>query len=1131
MLSRSCSKGTTQLRRAKSAPSVQYHTSASSLIDPVAAKQHAIVAATIAYERSHDRECGVERYIEQPTRRGGNRPRRSEGQGSHFQAGHAPHHQSSKKLSAVTSSTNDNTRSRRATIGSVGTLPTFNTNRHPRSMDIVEFSKTQIRELSKVDNLPFQHVRKSRSTYSTAECAPATPIDAISFPDTPTSKGVYAPLAHCTEGTLTSITEQDITLDFTAPALPPVPLSNNSIYHVDEKVNKARDHHLQQFQMNKLRHRASAMLTPFKKRIGSGSSAETAPLSGISNNGVTYATGCASLEKEHQPARRSVTSDSRHFKTLKDRIKGVFGKSSGFHMGLPVQQVHASRAHFGDLLSASSSRISTLRGKCFSESQQNSNAESLQRFSLPPVHTNSTSFARCGSPTASESTVVTSTSRVTSWADSTIAGTITSRDSHRLTVIHEDQHQAEIASLRSQKRKQSLSFFRRTPKSRAIEVQKPFPEYIVPQIHGDDSTGMQHQPRVQRDRNASPDITTLPSQSKRPTLHILQARANTGTASTVRVVSSSGQTIDVYDSTRKRSNSGSSSILSASKVDSIAKKNQSLEQVDTVSNNRWLSKTERHTLCGDQMGQNPQFIAPSPDQIANRVEKSNQRWKETLEEGRSLFYPRSRQNVSEDLDQTSEYNQESPFSGAVSSEDVFQALREPVLVRPMAVISPSLYSRNTNSVSPKRFYHTEDAVSLRSTSSRETGTAVIITSRPVFKYSVGSAKKSVSHLAKTSRDWRDWISKEVEDLGSPDPEDLALNDDYISKPVDSRHRREHAQIVDGKNLTIGDAIVESIEPLVQLRREPYQSLRKTSPQQVSEYRLPSYTMERGSTEPRSKSPAEIHSESRLQLRKIASRYGPEDRPLSRLHDRSTLRNRSASCMNERFPLIDTSRPPSRQRKPSPPSENENSRNAENIKPKERERWELTPNSVGSIHLQVPVYIAQPTRAAIRRLQSTNSFQRSKSSLAHYTTSRAENSTSILSHTPTHIPKLAAITTPILKTKISLDIRAASRRNHVASVPTANADTDPTLAAISQGPYRDGTASPRPLSTCKSASFYKENSPFQTSSPVRTIREGETSSFPATPTSGGQRLAEQFLSARRLRSDISESSSVGSPTFL
>ncbi|KAK5018721.1 hypothetical protein LTR16_000839 [Cryomyces antarcticus] len=106
---------------------------------------------------------------------------------------------------------------------------------------------------------------------------------------------------------------------------------------------------------------------------------------------------------------------------------------------------------------------------------------------------------------------------------------------------------------------------------------------------------------------------------------------------------------------------------------------------------------------------------------------------------------------------------------------------------------------------------------------RSTRHTVIITSHEVMRYSLDSSSKSrppAVHSARSSRDWRAWLSKEVADLEvSPAAEDLTINEQFIARdvtslseelpdkkpsPVQSGHQREEAQIVDGEDTSIGD---------------------------------------------------------------------------------------------------------------------------------------------------------------------------------------------------------------------------------------------------------------------------------------------------------------------------------------
>jgi hypothetical protein len=1092
MLSRSSyNNGANHLRRAKSTPCVQRRTSSSSLIDPVAAKQHAIVAATLAYERSHRGDIADGRSKE-PARRRSHRAGRSEGQGSHFEASHAPRRQSSKRLSTTTSSSNDHSRSRRATVSSI--LPSKQAFR-PQYVNVTDCSNNTTEEsFREVEStLNIHRVRKSKSMLAPFDLGLATSIDAISF-DVSSPHSVLKPVMRCTDETTTCILGRDILGDHDIPQVPPMPLTHNTIYKVDERVAKARDHHLQQFHMQKFRHRASSLLTPFKKRVESNEPAP--PLSGNSNNGVTYGSGRSSPAPapEIRPLQGKATRELRQSQSLKEKIRRVFRKPSSLQIGLPVQQVEASRAHFGDLLMPST-KVSTIRAKTpniFSYSMAGSPRPSSV---APVVHPGSKEKAQPYTYPASETTTTTSTSRVTSWADSTIEGTTISQGSNPLAIIHEDSQQPEISSASARKRA-SLSLFRRVTKHHPVNLENMKPSLGVDtnEFSVENASKHAYQIRVPSlTRNPSAIHDTLPSQVRRSSLN--SSRAGDMIRATLRVVSSGSHSTASFGSNKHRKASTSTIALPVLKSNDMHKENRTSEPPSLSPAFGWREQRERNRLQKVQTETNQ--IAPSGEQTATQAENSRDRRTQSLDECQSLSFPESLQHMSTELNYcTTDREKFKAATDAIctSTENIRMVVWEPSTFRSRGVMSPSLYSRNTNSASPKRRLH-DSAVSLKSTSSNDTGTAVITASRPVVKYSVGSSKKHEPHLAKTSRDWHNWISDQVHDLETPPPEDLTLSSEYVCRTINSGHRREHAQIVDGEDVSIGSIPVDSIEIYPNEQRPTEQWLK----------------------EPRSN-----------------SSFDPSDRPSSRLHDRPGLKSRSASCMNERFPLINTGRPSFR--KLSPPLDNVQSQRVKNLTKMGKDEENLCPPSSG---LTIPI-IKTSVHTVLRRPQSTNSFHHSRTSLAHYTTSEVDSrsqakSTSRIQTEHTKIP-VTPLGDPPKRPKSALDIRAA-RRNRISPTPTPNIDTDPTLAAIFKGPYYDDTASPKPISIGKSTSFYKENSPFprDNSSPVRTIRNGDNSSIllPSTPTSG-QRLAEQFLTARKLRSEMQpsvSSSTFGSPAFL
>jgi hypothetical protein len=1088
MLSRSTSNGAHNLRRAKSTSCVQRRTSNSSLIDPVAAKQHALVAATLAYERGHGRDWAGSYQNErktEPRRRHSNRARRSEGQGIHFEASLAPHRQPNKKLFHFTSTSNDHSRSRRATMSSFQESSKQNS---LSPVDIVESSKTRI-EISPIeaDSTPdVRRIRRSRSMFAPLSLRPATSIDAISF-NVSTPRSMLETTMRCTDETTTVVLGEQGTSDHDMPQVPPTPLTHNTIYKVDERVAKARDHHLQQFQMKKIRHRASFMLTPFKRRAGSVDTVPT--LSGTSNNGVTYGSGRSTPAQDLESLQRNITSERKQSTSLKDKIRRAFRKPSALHTGLPIQQVEASRAHYGDILSASST-MSTIRAGGSNILLKNApETTRLESFS-PALYSCPNQYRKPRSSAVSEAAVNTSTSRVTSWADSTLAGTTASCSSNPLAIIHEDQQQSKTSSIRSQRRS-SFGLFRRGAKRSLVTNTEPSPGdeiYVSAEINAYGSDSEIQLPAS--NRNFSESHERLPSQVRQASLRA--SRASSMIKATVRVVSSGSHSTSSYRSSTQRNRSMNSIVLPVLNLKDREINNQSPELPKLSLTPRWREKRKQSKLQGFHM--EPQLVAPSTEEIAGRVERSENRWKQSLDESQSLFYPHISQIAPADIN--TQYDdkvclQSAANLSALAVEDVFfKLVSASPEFRSVDVTSPSLYSRNTNSASPKRRPN-DSAISLGSDDSNNTGTAVIITSNHNGKYSVESPKKADSHLAKSSRDWRDWISSQVHDLETPPSEDLTLSGEFVSKPTDSGHRREHAQILDGENVSIGCIPTKPTESppidLCSIKQQP--------------------------SEPRN-----------------YSRFGPDDRPSSRLHDRPELKNRSASCMNERFPLINTGRLCSR--KASPPNVNERPENLVSAKKRNKNEDDISPSSSS---LTVANMRCQTRLTGIPRPQTAVSFQRSRSSLAHYTTSDIEcqNQAKPAVCISSHIPR--PVVTPLRRPQSALDVRAA-RRNRVTPTPISNVDSDPTLVSISKGPYQEGIGSPKLTSIQHFPSLDKENSPFpKETSPVHTMGEDESSSImlKSSPTSG-QRLVEQFLTARRMRDEARSSvgsSPLGSPAFL
>lgn len=1012
MLSRPHSNVANQLRRTKSSSTVtQRQSSASSLIDPVAAKQHAIVAATLAYERAHGKENHGASCAGQPAkvaRRRSNRARRSEGEGSHFDASRStPRRQTSKRLPNASHVQDDDLRARRGAMTSIDSVVQYNTHVRGHSERQADMPRYIDESTTGGSAAPSQQIRRSKSMYNTYGHSRATTIDSISFARTPRQNSI----SH-TDETVSSIQEHDEPITEVIPPVPPITLSQTAIYNVDDKLQKARDQHFQDLHKKKIRQRASFILTPFKKRN------ESASFSSTTGIGITYDNGPPLPVIPMPKEERKFSDEVKSGGSLRNKIRKVFRRSSTTPLVLPAQHVEASRAHYGDELAK--------------HLEAPSGQPPLSK-AIDGTPISSGGNSRSASPVRSFQTTE-SRSRVTSWADSTVAGTVNSRDSKALAVIHEDAPQP-APSARSRKFS-SLGIFRRSRKSSAASGhESPQPTPMECETAKDDpfhDAATLPQPFQAGLKRTGTVHDTLPSQARRISGN--SSRASFSIKPTIRSVpSDSGGNLS--------SRSCSSRLAHTSTNHLIHHDDGSSEEESTLD---LTVKRLRNRL---QKSRKEEPAKPTADQIAYRVEKSNERWKQPLESGRSIFYPRSPQGVSPERHiRASGQSDSSPESNASTPKNAPEPVQEPPLItRSMGVMSPSIYSQNTSS-SPTRLPN-DSAVSLAPSNRHAVvvGTAVINPSQLAGKYSIGSETKGmIPRLAKTSKDWKAWLSKEVKDLEVQPTESFTLSSEYVQAPSNSGHRREHAQVVDGEHVTIGGGTdfsssipVPSIEPLPIPR--PLQQRSRNASEETTSIR-------------QSSQPPSL----------------PSSRP--RL-DRPRLIDRPSSRMNERFPFIETRRPPSRtsrrsSRKSTPPSE----------LPPPLVKKEST-NSSSMLAVPVP----QPRRPPLRKPSSISSFQRSTSTLAQYTTntSASASNTSInqIHRSTSHIPRPSVASLSGIRTNKAASSTGnlhnrstsalSSSRPALSKAVTApplalagpNFDSDPTLAAIFKGPYRENSASP------------------------------------------------------------------------
>ena len=1143
MLSRSASATTraTDLRRTKSTSTIHTRSSIPTHIDPTTAKQHALVAATVAYERSCEQQRTADLIRDQqapPLRRKRSKSNRAsgfEGEGSHFHEPPRRQHSSTGKNAKDPKDHHARTRG-----GAVSLSENHAADVAARDFAVKEVLRRMpsVREGGERAGSAFQQhrssisvhkLRKAKSMYAPSSAASdggararharVSSIEDISFAPPAYPPPLPPPLEG--ERTITSIAELDIenTVDITMTALP-APLTRVNLENVpDRPIELGMAPRAMTTQS--LRHRASMILTPFNKRRNVTPSA-TPPPASSGHATPTYANMVRAPGPVAQATprfeRKRATSEVKKTGSIKAKIRNVFRRSSNPLVELPVQQVNASRQYFG-------------QGSSFS-GRNKENAASQAKVAAAP-HTflqPPTMDARGSSPTHSLMTEGTK-SRVTSWAESTVAGTILEVDEEHAAEC--DGYGQPIVAKKADKFS-SLSLLKRMRRSSKIEMRSSPP--------GERDTNLRPKSRASSipSRKASGARDMLPSQIRKTT---------TFTKSSIRAIpieiSSDFPVSD--DSTASGSVSPELRIPGSSD--------------DTTIRGRTTVRKPSPLVA---VAAEP----PSPEQIANRVRKSEDRWQEPLDGGRSLFFPRSPNRVSTDRHSRASSSIVEGTVNVGEEDDVFSdGGSPPKRGRALDVVSPSVYSED--GISPNLDALAELSA-LPPTPMPQPGTAFV---SHVARYSAGSPSKSEKEedqqQRKTSKEWRNWLHEEVREFGSDGAEDmdLQLKTQFTPRNPRSGHRKENAQIVDGDSedeyigpelegdgygtvevgMEHGDEGDEGGEtelgaevvrkPVPAMAWHPSQPPRLV--QHLQDESVPSTTSsghdharvdhslnedEHEQRDVKSAARPSTQTSCSSRDRKLSYRYAPDDRPSSRLHnidETTSIENRPSSRMNDRFPFMSSSRPQSRasgHASTPTPVQSLRSRTSRPVMvqkmhsaPAEKNKENMAPSPASVSALPVP---ARP-RPGLRRPMSAAAMGmgRSTSALAQYTVNSYTGHGSP-SASPPPTPQVSLLPRPVHSsprrpaTAMQNNRDVAIRKAKHISMPSL--ETDPTLAGILQGPYHEPLAS---LRSRPASSFGKENS-----SPLRTPKGAVTGKGSTTPTSG-QRLAEQFLNARRFREEM------------
>lgn len=779
MLARASSDAGTRLRHAKSTSSV--HSRGKAAIaepsDPFIVRDHATAAAVQAFERAYPFDhtrSRAERSLELSRRRS-TASRAS--QGSHFpprgsslrQAGEdsAIRHRKSTQSHRFSI---DRQQSNSPNVGAaLAATPQHHLRNHVPASSVASaplLPKDTAPISSPTDTpcaLDSKKVRKSRSMYnswglgfgSSRETRQDAAADARFFPGQRLKENGALPIR--------DNEPKDHTVSQRTSEAPSA-----------EDIAAARDKVLQSFQKNKLRARPSFTFTPFKKRPVEPQ--QQTPSAAHEHSPSPHGTPPLGIPAPTiTPAR---LEEKRSFSgSLKSRFKKVFRKTSKPTISLPVQQVDASRAYFGDPGSTTPCETSPYSATAtpaeYFASSDVPRPSSRQRISSDISNHSRKSFDDHDVSDISKS-------RVTSWTNSSVTNSLNSRDPRRLSMIPEFEPASE--------KKRNTSILGRSPFRKPLHLS---PHGIT---RGPDSFDVFSalKSRLEKaglDSNLDPDLPNtetqplhdkteramLPSQTRNSSNTSKLSRA---TKATIRTV-----TPEIFGRSRPKDLAGEG--------------HREFEDDEDSGRNSPDEDGSGLILPRIRLQRAAKATIPTPEQISTRKKRSENRWQAQLGQGHSPVFSK---NIKKAMAGDNPYElkpfdrSSNPYESiGISPRTSSRKPQEPIdMLSPnwpsrADIMSPSVYSRDSSGESPVR--KESDG------SNCPPGTVVIVSSHSAKSYTLGSSPKkdTGSGSVRSSKDWKTWLSKEMSELNMGQDCDMSMTEEWLLKPTG--HQREHAEIV------------------------------------------------------------------------------------------------------------------------------------------------------------------------------------------------------------------------------------------------------------------------------------------------------------------------------------------------
>ncbi|MCJ1340037.1 hypothetical protein MMC09_005331 [Bachmanniomyces sp. S44760] len=562
----------------------------------------------------------------------------------------------------------------------------------------------------------------------------------------------------------------------------------------DAAIKLARDQYLRELDEQRLRERPSFL--DLRARRRAHKAFRRTVRTGSANN---YGSAVASSNQTTTASNQGLVMRAKSLSvSIKGTFKRIFHRKSSESSQIPAQQLDASRAYFHDYITASSGVGEDVKAVPEPDDELlfrvHSRPESpytlpvhLARSSRPGSIRSARSF---DSPSAGKS-------RVTSWNDSNLTGSMSSRElkeyqmqeKKRLSIIQENggPHQPSSSAARfGLARRNAHTIFRKPVRnssagpagSNMVDSRRLFSALQKRLEASDKASSNQQQLNIMQDI----DPRTQPQNNLGPFVDHGQHPM-----ATVR---------QVQDTQENTQYSNGIQTAQSAKIPEVAAADW---RNDGHRSSKESSSAQRldHAVLASQQTRTPQEIAILNERKEELVRRPLQMPRET----KSAFFPTSTRVQQRPL---------SPYRRAIQDEtrseddtvivaDGHDVSRHTVFGydgvddRRLRNVtgSESAYSRSISGRTP---LPQTSVMSLnRSTSSGEPGTAVII--EPQVQYVDRVALPAFS--ARTSSDkssgaWKGWMASEIEQLNNQAQEDIQIYDAYPPRHIN--HRREKAQI-------------------------------------------------------------------------------------------------------------------------------------------------------------------------------------------------------------------------------------------------------------------------------------------------------------------------------------------------